>query len=90
MTRSLVLSVKGVAMSLVSLCAAFGVLVFVFQDGRLESLLAYESPRATLELSMPLVMLAVGFGVSTDYGVILLTRIKEAHDAGASNREAVS
>ena len=89
MTRSLVLSVKGVAMSLVSLCAAFGVLVFVFQDGRLESLLAYESPGA-LELSMPLVMLAVGFGVSTDYGVILLSRIKEAHDTGASNREAVS
>jgi uncharacterized membrane protein YdfJ with MMPL/SSD domain len=89
MTRSVLLPVKTVAMSLLSICAAFGVLVYVFQEGRLESLLAYESPGA-LELSMPLVLLAVGFGVSTDYGVILLSRIKEAHDAGASNREAVA
>jgi putative drug exporter of the RND superfamily len=89
MTRSVVLPVKAVAMSLLSLCAAFGVLVFVFQEGRLESFLAYESTGG-LELSMPLVLLAVGFGVSTDYGVIVLSRIKEAHDAGAANREAIS
>jgi uncharacterized membrane protein YdfJ with MMPL/SSD domain len=89
MTGSLLLPVKTVAMSLLSLCAAFGILVFVFQDGRLESLLAYESVH-TLELSMPLVLLAAGFGVSTDYGVILLSRIQEAHEAGAPTREAIS
>jgi len=89
MTGSALLPVKTVAMSLLSLGAAFGVLVFVFQEGRLESLLGYKSPGG-LELSMPLVLLAVGFGVSADYGVILLSRIKEAHDAGASNRDAVA
>jgi RND superfamily putative drug exporter len=89
MTRSVVLPVKTVLMSLLSICAAFGVLVYVFQEGRLESLLDFEGP-GSLELSMPLVLLAVGFGVSTDYGVILLSRIKEAHDAGAPNREAVA
>jgi RND superfamily putative drug exporter len=76
-------------MSLLSLTAAFGLLVFVFQEGRLEGLLGYTSPGA-LELSMPLVLLAVGFGVSTDYGVILLSRIKEGHDAGLPNDEAVA
>jgi uncharacterized membrane protein YdfJ with MMPL/SSD domain len=89
MTRSVLLPVKAVAMSLLSLCAAFGILVFVFQDGRLESLLGYESSGG-LELSMPLVLLAAGFGVSADYGVILLSRIKEAHDAGVPNREAIA
>jgi uncharacterized membrane protein YdfJ with MMPL/SSD domain len=89
MTGSVVLPVKAVIMSLLSLCAAFGALVFVFQEGRLESVLSYDSPGA-LELSMPLVLLAVGFGVSTDYGVILLSRIKEARDAGATDREAVA
>ena len=89
MTGSAVLAAKAVATSLLSLGAAFGALVFIFQDGRLESLLGYESAGA-LELSMPLVLLAVGFGVSTDYGVILLSRIREAHDAGATDREAIS
>lgn len=89
MTGSVLLPLKAVAMSLLSLGAAFGVLVFVFQEGRLESLLGYESTGG-LELSMPLVLLAVGFGVSADYGVILLSRIKEAHDDGAPNRDAVA
>jgi len=89
MTGSALLPAKAAAMSLLSLSAAFGVLVFIFQEGRLESLLGYESPGG-LELSMPLVLLAVGFGVSADYGVILLSRIKEAHDAGAPDRDAVA
>lgn len=89
MTGSVVLPIKAVAMSLLSLTAAYGALVLVFQDGRLEGLLDYDSIGA-LDLAQPLVLLAVGFGVSTDYGVILLSRIKEAHDRGASNRDAIS
>jgi len=63
--------------------------VLVFQDGRLTGLLDY-SGAGGIELTQPLVLLAIAFGLSTDYGVFLLTRIKEARDAGASNEEAVA
>ena len=89
MTRSLVLPVKALAMNVLTISAAFGVLVLVFQDGRLEGLLDYESQGA-IESTQPLVLLAIVFGLSTDYGVFLLARIKEHHDAGASNDEAIA
>ncbi len=89
MTESLVLPVKALVMNLLTISAAFGVLVLVFQDGRLEGLLDYTSQGA-IESTQPLVLLAIVFGLSTDYGVFLLSRIKELHDAGASNEEAVA
>ena len=89
MTGSVVLPLKALVMNLLGLSAAFGVLVFIFQDGRLEGLLGYTSQGA-LEITQPLVLLAIAFGLSTDYGVFLLTRIKEARDAGASNDDAVA
>ncbi|MDQ3676446.1 MAG: MMPL family transporter [Actinomycetota bacterium] len=89
MTGSVVLPIKALVMNVLGLSAAFGVLVFIFQDGRLESLLDYSSQGA-LEITQPLVLLAIAFGLSTDYGVFLLTRIKEARDAGAPNDEAVA
>jgi RND superfamily putative drug exporter len=89
MTGSVILPVKALVMNLLTVSAAFGLLVLVFQDGRLEGLLDYTSQGA-LESSQPLVLLAVAFGLSTDYGVFLLTRIKEVHDAGASNEDAVA
>jgi RND superfamily putative drug exporter len=89
MTASVVLPLKALVMNVLGLSAAFGLLVFVFQDGRLESLLDYRSQGA-LELTQPLVLLAIAFGLSTDYGVFLLTRIKEARDGGASNDDAVA
>jgi uncharacterized membrane protein YdfJ with MMPL/SSD domain len=89
MTGSVVLPLKAVLMNVLGLSATFGVLVFVFQDGRLEGLLGYQS-QGGLEITQPLVLLAIAFGLSTDYGVFLLTRIKEARDAGASNEEAVA
>jgi RND superfamily putative drug exporter len=88
-TRSLVLPAKALVMNLLTLSATMGVLVFVFQDGRLEGLLDYRSQGA-LELTQPVVLFAIAFGLVTDYGVFLLTRIKEAWDAGAPNREAVA
>jgi RND superfamily putative drug exporter len=84
-----VLPVKALVMNLLSISAAFGLLVLIFQDGRLEGLLAFESQGA-LESSQPILLFAVAFGLSTDYGVFLLTRIKEARDAGADDREAVA
>ena len=89
MTGSLVLPFKALLMNVLGISAAFGVLVLIFQDGRLEGLLGYTSQGA-LEITQPLVLLAIVFGLSTDYGVFLLTRIKEARDAGATNEEAVA
>ena len=89
MTGSVVLPFKALLMNLLGISAAFGVLVLVFQDGRLEGLLDYTSQGA-LELTQPLVLMAIVFGLSTDYGVFLLTRIKEARDGGATNEEAVA
>src|SRR5829696_4005964 len=89
MTGSVVLPVKALVMNLLTLSAAFGLLVLIFQDGHLEGLLGFTSQGA-LESSQPVLLFAVAFGLSTDYGVFLLTRIKEAHDRGAPNSEAVS
>jgi RND superfamily putative drug exporter len=88
-TRSLVLPLKTLVMNVLGLSAAFGMLVFVFQDGRLEGLLGYRSQGA-LDLTQPVLLAAIAFGLATDYGVFLLSRIKEAHDDGLENREAVA
>jgi uncharacterized membrane protein YdfJ with MMPL/SSD domain len=89
MTGSVVLPVKALIMNVLTLSAAFGILKLVFQDGRLEGLLGYTSQGA-LESSQPILLFAVAFGLSTDYGVFLLTRIKEARDGGLPNDEAVA
>ncbi|HLJ01962.1 MAG TPA: MMPL family transporter [Solirubrobacteraceae bacterium] len=89
MTGSVVLPVKAVLMNALSLSAMFGILVVIFQDGNLQGLLGYHSLGA-LDATQPIFLFVVGFGLATDYGVFLLSRIKEAHDAGASNREAVA
>jgi uncharacterized membrane protein YdfJ with MMPL/SSD domain len=89
MTGSVVLPVKQLVMNFLNLSAVFGILVFVFQDGRLEGLLDYRGQGA-LEQTMPILLFAVVFGLSTDYGVFLLSRIKEAHDSGIPSAEAVA
>jgi uncharacterized membrane protein YdfJ with MMPL/SSD domain len=88
-TGSVVLPVKQILMNLLGLSAVFGILVLIFQDGRLESLLGYTSQGA-LDATQPLFLFVVVFGLSTDYGVFLLSRIKEARDGGASNADAVA
>jgi uncharacterized membrane protein YdfJ with MMPL/SSD domain len=89
MTGSVILPIKQVLMNALALSAVFGVLVLIFQDGRFESLLAYTS-QGGLESTMPLLLFGALFGLSTDYGVFLLARIKEAHDGGLPNSEAVA
>jgi len=91
MTGSVVLPIKALIMNLLTTAAATGALVWVFQDGRLTGLLDYRS-QGGIEQTDFLVMVAVVFGLSTDYGVFVLTRIKEARDAHPElgDREAVA
>jgi RND superfamily putative drug exporter len=89
MTGSVILPIKALAMNALTVGAALGLLVLVFQDGRLTGPLAYTS-QGGIESTDFLVLAAIVFGLSTDYGVFLLTRIKEAHDRGLPNREAVA
>ncbi len=88
-TGSLVLPLKAVVMNLLSLSAVLGILVLVFQDGNLQGLLSYTSQGA-LDATQPIFLAAVGFGLATDYGVFLLSRIKEARDSGVPDSEAVA
>jgi RND superfamily putative drug exporter len=89
MTGSVILPIKSLIMNFLNLSAVFGLLVLIFQDGRFESFLSYESPGA-IEQTMPILLFAVAFGLSTDYAVFLLSRIKEARDNGASDSESVA
>jgi uncharacterized membrane protein YdfJ with MMPL/SSD domain len=88
-TGSVLLPIKAILMNLLSLSAVFGILVLIFQDGNLEGLLGYTSQGA-LDATQPIFLAAVAFGLATDYGVFLLSRIKEARDHGASDSEAVA
>jgi len=89
MTGSVVLAIKSLVMNLLTLSGAFGILVLIFQDGRLQSLLGYTAT-GTLEQTNMIILFIIAFGLSTDYGVFLLARIKEVHDTGASDRVAVA
>jgi RND superfamily putative drug exporter len=89
MTGSVVLPVKAILMNALNLSAVFGILVLIFQHGNLQGLLGYHSVGA-LDATQPILLFAIGFGLATDYGVFLLARIKEAHDARAPNSEAVA
>ncbi len=84
---SVVVPVKAVVLSALSLTASFGAVVWIFQDGHLIGLLNTET--GPIDASIPVLMLAVLFGLSTDYELFLLSRIFEAHRAGASAKEAV-
>jgi uncharacterized membrane protein YdfJ with MMPL/SSD domain len=88
-TGSVVLPFKAVLMNLLNLSAVLGILVLIFQDGRLQGLLSYTSQGA-LDATQPIFLAAAAFGLATDYGVFLLSRIKEARDSGVSDSEAVA
>jgi uncharacterized membrane protein YdfJ with MMPL/SSD domain len=86
---SVVLPVKAIVMNLLSLSATFGVVVWIFQDGHLSGLLRF-APTGTLDPTMPILMLAIIFGLSMDYEVFLLSRIRERYDLTGDNTEAVA
>ena len=89
MTGSAVLPIKALLMSFLTLGVTTGVLVLVFQDGRFESLLGYTSQGGIEEADF-LVLAAIAFAISTDYGVFVLGRIKEARDRGLSEPRAIT
>jgi RND superfamily putative drug exporter len=89
MTGSVVLPVKSLLMNTLTLGAVFGLLVLIFQDGNLTGPLGFESPGG-IDQSTPILILALTFGLSTDYAVFLLSRIKEARDSGVGDSESVA
>ena len=89
LTGSVILPVKALLMNALTAVTATGILVFVFQDGRLTGLLAYASQGGIEETDF-LILAAMAFALSTDYGVFLLARISEARGQGVSEREAIA
>ena len=89
MFRSIVIPVKAILLNLLSVASAFGVLVMVFQWGWGVSLLGSEAP-GVIGSWMPVILFAIVFGLSMDYHMLLLNRIKEAYDQGHGNEASVS
>ena len=92
MFRSIVIPIKAIILNLLSVGAAYGVLVLVFQEGwppGIENLLGFDAT-GIIESWLPLFLFAILFGLSMDYHMFVLGRIKEAYEKGASNEEAVS
>jgi trehalose monomycolate/heme transporter len=86
---SVVLPVKAIAMNVLSLSAMYGVVVWIFQEGHLSGLLQF-TPNGTIEPTMPILMFAIMFGLSMDYEVFLLSRIRERYDVTGDNTAAVA
>lgn len=89
MTGSVVLPLKALLMNALTLGATLGILVLVFQHGFLSGLLGFSTPGG-IDLETPVLVGALAFGLSTDYGVFLLSRIREEHLGGLPTREAVA
>ena len=87
--RSVFLPFKAIILNVASLTASYGALVFVFQEGNFSSLLGF-TPLGFTEASLPIVMFCILFGVSMDYEVFLLSRMREAWDQTQDNRTAVA
>ncbi len=86
---SVLLPLKAIAMNLLSLTASFGALVWIFQQGHLSGLLGF-TPTGTVEATQPILMLAIAFGLSMDYEVFLLSRVREQWDRTGDNTTAVA
>jgi trehalose monomycolate/heme transporter len=89
MTGSVIMPLKAIILNTLSLSATFGALVWIFQDGHLQNLLGFKAFGA-LDSTQPILIFAIAFGLSMDYEVFLLSRIKEQFDRTGDNREAVA
>jgi RND superfamily putative drug exporter len=87
--RSIVIPIKAIVLNLLSVFAAYGVLVLIFQDGRLESLIGFTSIGGITSW-LPLFLFVILFGLSMDYHVFILSRVREGYDGGMPTEEAVS
>ncbi len=89
MTGSVVIPLKALVLNVLSLSAVYGAMVYVFQDGHLAGTLGFTAT-GTIDTSMPVLLFCIAFGLSMDYEVFLLSRIKEEHDRGADTLTAVA
>ncbi len=89
MTGSLFIPIKALVMNMLSVSVAVGLQVLIFQDGHLSGLLGF-TPMGGLEESSLVLMLVIAFALATDYEVFVIARIKEAHDHGLPDREAIA
>jgi RND superfamily putative drug exporter len=89
MTGSVVMPLKAIALNTLSLSATFGALVWIFQDGHFQHLLNFQS-NGSIDGTQTILIFALAFGLSMDYEVFLLSRIKEQFDATGDNRAAVA
>jgi RND superfamily putative drug exporter len=87
--RSLVIPIKAIVLNLLSVAAAYGVLTWIFQDGHLEGLLGFES-NGGVTAWLPIFLFVILFGLSMDYHVFILSRVKEAVDRGMKTEDAVA
>jgi RND superfamily putative drug exporter len=87
--RSVVLPLKAIAMNTLSILASYGALVFVFQDGHFSNLLGF-TPLGFVEASLPVIMFCILFGLSMDYEVFLLSRVREEWDRTGDNTASVA
>ncbi|MGH2686606.1 MAG: MMPL family transporter, partial [Actinomycetota bacterium] len=89
MTGSILVPLKAIVLNLLSLTAMFGAMVWIFQDGHLSGLLGFTAT-GTLDTSTPILMFCIAFGLSMDYEVFLLSRIKEEYDRTRDNVASVA
>jgi RND superfamily putative drug exporter len=89
MAGSLLVPLKALILNFLSLTATFGAMVWIFQDGNLSDPLGFTAT-GTIDISMPILMFCIAFGLSMDYEVFLLSRIKEEYDRVADNESSVA
>ena len=89
MTGSLILPIKALLMNVLTLGATLGLMTLVFQDGNLEGAFGFDS-FGGVQIGILVLVVVAGFGLSTDYGVFSLSRMREIHDSGATNEESVA
>jgi putative drug exporter of the RND superfamily len=89
MFGSLIVPLKAVVLNILSLSATFGALVWIFQDGNLADVIGFTST-GSIDLTMPILIFVIAFGLSMDYEVFLLSRIKEEYDITGDNEASVA
>ncbi len=89
LSGSVLVPVKALVLNALSLTATFGAMVWIFQDGHLSGLFGF-TPTGTLDTTTPILMFCIAFGLSMDYEVFMLSRIKEEHDRTGDSDEAVA
>jgi len=88
MFGSFLVPLKAIVLNTLSLTATFGAMVWIFQEGNLASVFDF-TPTGTTDASMPILMFAIAFGLSMDYEVFLLSRVKEEYDRTGDNHQAI-